>query len=444
MAERFAIISLGCAKNLVDSEAMVNEMLAAGYKATGDVRNADVVIVNTCAFIAPAREEARGVFAEVQRNAAPGAAVVVAGCYSQMVGERIKRLLPRVGAVLGTAYYGRVADAVEAVRAGERPVWVNEAGPDINVRRGPVRLTARHLAYLKIADGCSHKCTFCIIPGLRGPYRSRPPADVVAEAETLKDSGARELVLLAQDTSAYGTDGAGRSLAELIGELDNVGVPWVRVMYLHPARVDDGLLDAFASAEHILPYFDVPLQHASPKILKSMGRPAWKPEETLDRLAVIREKVPGAVLRTTFLVGFPGETWADFETLAGLVADARFEHLGAFEYSPEEGTPAAALPDRVPADVAAERYHKLMTLQQGIAEERNRRLVGSRINAIVDKIPPSGPAIARAWFQAPETDGVTYLTGISEDIKPGDIIEVKITGHDVYDLTAEPAERPDA
>jgi len=164
----------------------------------------------------------------------------------------------------------------------------------------------------------------------------------------------------------------------------------------------------------------------------------------LDRLAVIREKVPGAVLRTTFLVGFPGETWADFETLAGLVADARFEHLGAFEYSPEEGTPAAALPDRVPADVAAERYHKLMTLQQGIAEERNRRLVGSRINAIVDKIPPSGPAIARAWFQAPETDGVTYLTGISEDIKPGDIIEVKITGHDVYDLTAEPAERPDA
>ena len=444
MTERFAIISLGCAKNLVDSETMVNEMLAAGYKATGDVRTADVVIVNTCSFIAPAREEAHDVFAEVQRKAAPGTAVVVTGCYSQMAGERIKRLLPRVGAVLGTAYYGRITDAINAVRAGKRPVWVNEAGPDINVRRGPVRLTAPHLAYLKIADGCSHKCTFCVIPRLRGSYRSRPPTDIIAEAEVLKDTGARELVLLAQDTSAYGTDGASGSLAELIGELDNVGVPWVRVMYLYPARVDEELLDAFAAAERVLPYFDVPLQHASPKILKLMGRPAWKPEETLDRLAVIREKVPGAAVRTTFLVGFPGESWADFETLANFVATARFEHMGAFEYSPEERTPAAKLPDRVPPDVAAERYHKLMTLQQEIVEDRNRGLAGSCVDVIVDKIPLSGPAISRARFQAPETDGVTYLTGLSGNAKPGDIIKVKITGHDVYDLIAEPVGGPDA
>jgi ribosomal protein S12 methylthiotransferase len=444
MAERFAIISLGCAKNLVDSETMVNEMLAAGYKATGDVRTADVVIVNTCSFIAPAREEAHGVFAEVQRKAAPGVTVIVTGCYSQMAGERIKRLLPRVGAVLGTAYYGRITDAIKAVRAGERPVWVNEAGPDINVRRGPVRLTAPHLAYLKIADGCSHKCTFCVIPQLRGPYRSRPPTDIIAEAEDLKNTGARELVLLAQDTSAYGTDSASGSLAELIGELDNVDVPWVRVMYLHPARVDERLLDAFAAAKSVLPYFDIPLQHASPKTLKSMGRPAWKPEATLDRLAAIREKVPGAAVRTAFLVGFPGESWADFEALANFVADARFEHMGAFEYSPEEGTPAVRLPDRVPADVTAERYHKLMTLQQGIVEDRARRLVGSSVDVIIDKIPPSGPAIARARFQAPETDGVTYMTGLPENVKPGDIIKVKIIGHDVYDLVAEPAGGPDA
>jgi ribosomal protein S12 methylthiotransferase len=215
-------------------------------------------------------------------------------------------------------------------------------------------------------------------------------------------------------------------------------------MYLHPARVDEGLLDAFAEAERVLPYFDVPLQHASPKILKLMGRPAWKPEETLDRLAVIREKVPGAAIRTTFLVGFPDESWADFETLANFVADARFEHMGAFEYSPEEGTAAAKLPDRVPTDVTAERYHKLMTLQQEIVEDRNRGLAGSCVDVIVDKIPPSGPAIARARFQAPETDGVTYLTGLSENVKPGDIIKVKITGHDVYDLIAEPAGGPDA
>jgi len=443
MTERFAIISLGCAKNLVDSELMVNEMLSAGYKATGDVRTADIVIINTCSFIKPAREEAHGVFAEVQRKAAPGTAVIVTGCYSQMVGERIKRLFPRVGAILGTAYYGRIADAIKAVRAGERPVWVDEAGPDVNVRRGQVRLTAPHLAYLKIADGCSHKCTFCVIPRLRGPYRSRPSADIIAEAKALKDTGARELVLLAQDTSAYGS-GAGGSLAELLGELDGVGVPWVRVMYLHPARVDEGLLDAFAAAEHILPYFDVPLQHASPKILKSMGRPAWKPEEASEWLAAIRKRVPGAVVRTTFLVGFPGESWADFETLANFVADARFEHMGTFEYSPEEGTPAAGLPDRVPADVTAERHHKLMTLQQGIVEDRARNLIGSCADVIVDKIPPSGPAIARTRFQAPETDGVTYLTGLSENVKPGDIIEVNITGHEVYDIVAEPAEEPDA
>jgi ribosomal protein S12 methylthiotransferase len=444
MTERFAIISLGCAKNLVDSELMVNEMLSAGYKATGDVRTADVVIINTCSFIGPAREEAHGVFAEVQRNAAPGAAVVVAGCYSQMVGERIKRLLPRVGAVLGTAYYDRIADAIKAVRAGERPVWVDEAGPDVNVRRGPVRLTAPHFAYLKIADGCSHKCTFCVIPRLRGPYRSRPSADIIAEAKALKDAGVRELVILAQDTSAYGTDGPGGSLAELVGELDGVGVPWVRAMYLHPARVDERLIDAFAAAERVIPYFDVPLQHASPKILNSMGRPAWRPEETSEWLAAIREKVPGAAVRTTFLVGFPGETWADFETLANFVADARFEHMGVFEYSPEKGTPAVRLPDRVPADAVAERYHKLMTLQQGIVEDRARGLVGSRVDVIVDKIPPSGPAIARARFQAPETDGVTYLTGLPENVKPGDIIKVKITGHDVYDILAEPAGEPDA
>jgi ribosomal protein S12 methylthiotransferase len=444
MAERFAIISLGCAKNLVDSETMVNEMLTAGYKATGDVRNADVVIINTCSFVAPAREEAHEIFTEVGRKAAPGSAIVVAGCYSQMVGERIKRLLPRVSAVLGTAYYKYIVDALKAVRAGERPVWVNEAGPDINVRRGPFRLTAPHVAYIKIADGCSHKCTFCVIPRLRGPYRSRLVADIITEAKNLLETGARELVLLAQDTSAYGSDGTGASLSDLIAELDGLDVPWVRVMYLHPARVDDSLLDAFSAAERVLPYFDVPLQHASPKILKMMARPTWKPEETLERLANIREKVPGAVIRTTFLVGFPGETWADFETLANLVANARFNHMGAFEYSLEEGTPAARLPDRVPADVTAERYRRLMTLQQEIIADRNNGLIGNNVDVIMDKTAPSGPAVARAWFQAPETDGVTYVYGLSTDFKPGDIVNVKIAGHEVYDLTAEPEGESDA
>jgi ribosomal protein S12 methylthiotransferase len=314
----------------------------------------------------------------------------------------------------------------------------------VNVRRGPVRLTAPHSAYLKIADGCSHRCTFCVIPRLRGPYRSRPPADIIAEAGNLLETGARELVLLAQDTSAYGSDGTGASLPGLIAELDGVGVPWVRVMYLHPSGVDDGLLDAFSATKRVLPYFDLPLQHASPKILKLMGRPAWKPEETLDRLERIREKVPGAVIRTTFLVGFPGETWADFEALANLVADARFDHMGAFEYSLEEGTPAARLPDRVPADVTAERYRRLMTLQQEIIADRNNGLIGSNADVIIDKTAPSGPAVARAWFQAPETDGVTYVYGLSTDVRPGDIVKVKIMGHDIYDLTAETGGGSDA
>jgi ribosomal protein S12 methylthiotransferase len=435
MVERFAIISLGCAKNLVDSETMVNNMLAAGYRATADIRTADIVVINTCSFIAPAREEAHGVFTEVQREAAPGSAIIVAGCYSQMVGERIKRMIPRVGAVLGTAYYNRVVDAIAAVRAGERPVWVNEAGPDISARRGPVRLTAPHLAYMKIADGCSHGCTFCVIPRLRGHYRSRSKADIIAEANTLKDAGARELVLIAQDTSAYGNDSNGGSLAELMWELDGVGIPWVRVMYLHPARVNGELLDAFAVAERILPYFDIPLQHASPRVLKLMGRPVWKPEKTLEWLTRIREEVPHAAIRTTFLLGFPGETWADFEMLANLIAEARFDHLGAFEYSPEEGTPASRLPDRIPSDVTAERYHRLMTLQQEVVAERNRGLVGRYVDVIVDKITSSGQAVTRAWFQAPETDPLSYVLGLSEDTKPGDIVRVELTGFDGYDLT---------
>jgi ribosomal protein S12 methylthiotransferase len=215
-------------------------------------------------------------------------------------------------------------------------------------------------------------------------------------------------------------------------------------MYLHPARVDDSLLDAFSAAESVLPYFDVPLQHASPKILKMMGRPTCKPEETLERLAYIREKVPGAVIRTTFLVGFPGETWADFEMLANFVVNASFDHMGAFEYSLEEGTSAARLPDRVPADVAGERYHRLMTLQQEVVVDRHGNIAGSEVDVIIDRTFASGPAIGRAWFQAPETDAVTYVAGLSDGVKPGEIIKVKITGYDVYDFTAEPGGGLDA
>ncbi len=296
MKPSVAVISLGCAKNLVDAEAAVGALLADGYALTTDASGADVVLVNTCAFIGEARAEARQVISEVSREVDAGATLVVIGCFAQHEGERLRWEFPRIDAVRGVGPGAEVAAAVRAARAGKRSAAVGAPRPSLadDLVSRP-RLTAPHVSFVKVADGCDHPCTFCIIPRLRGPFRSRPADDVVREADEAAGRGVVELVLVAQDTSRYGEDRGERDgLARLLRRLGAVGVRWLRVLYLHPARVTDGLLETFATLPQLAEYFDLPLQHASPRLLAAMGRPATTPDETLAQLARIRAAVPGA------------------------------------------------------------------------------------------------------------------------------------------------------
>jgi len=441
VTRRLAVVSLGCAKNLVDTEAAVGALASRGYRLTPDEGAADVVLVNTCAFIGPARDEARVVLAELSARAAPGAVLAVMGCYAQLAAAALRRDFPRVDAVVGVAGPAAVAAAVEAARKGKRTTTVGSPRPALARLASRPRLTARHVSFVKIADGCDHPCSFCVIPRLRGPFRSRPADAILREAEAARAGGAVELVLLAQDTSRYGEDrGVRDGLAKLLRRLGGVGVPWLRVLYLHPARVTDELLAAFADVKSVVKYFDLPLQHVAPRILAAMGRPAWTPNETMAFLDNIRGAVPGAALRTSFVVGFPGETRADFDGLLEFAAAARFDHLGAFEFSAEEGTPAAALPRRVAARVARERRAELMLAQQGVVAARYRDLRGARYRVLVDAVADDGWATGRTYFQAPEADAATRLAP-GRRYRPGTFVAAEVVGHEGYELVAKPVAR---
>ncbi len=434
---KLAVISLGCAKNLVDTERAVAALLASGLEMGEGPEEADVILINTCSFIGPAREEAEEVFAEIEQVASPDAKVIVAGCYAQMMGKRIFELFPRADALLGTGHYKRAAEALEAIERGEKPVWTGDAGVGLSDNYDRTLLTAPHFAYLKIADGCDHKCTFCVIPRLRGPYLSRRIADIADEAKTLADIGVVELNLLAQDTTDYGQDLPGKpTLADLLNELEGCGAQWIRVNYMHPDHLDDGLIDCIASSKAVLPYFDIPLQHASPRILKAMGRTPNQPEAVAEQFAQIREAIPDATLRTTFIVGFPGETDEDFARLVELIETVHFDYAGIFEYSDEEGTPASRLPDKVDPNLAGERADFLNGVQSAIATERNRERKGTRDEFVVDMLL-EGAAVGRIRSQAPEVDPYTYAYDCPDDIEPGDIVPVEITSFQGYELMAE-------
>jgi ribosomal protein S12 methylthiotransferase len=434
-----AVINLGCAKNLVDAEVAVGELRRVGYELTLDEENADVVVVNTCAFVAAAREEAREVVADVAARLRKEAILAITGCFPQLAAGALAAEFERANVVLGVNAAGELAEAVERARAGERVVRVEAPRPPLADIGARPRLTASHVSFLKIAEGCDHPCSFCTIPHLRGRYRSRDADDVVREAEIAAERGVAELVLLAQDTSRYGEDTGGPDLAALLRRLASVGVPWLRVLYLHPARLSDELLDAFAETEAVVNYFDVPLQHAVPRLLEAMGRPAWPPEEALARLDAIRERVPGAALRTTFITGFPGETDDDVETLAEFIRAARFDHVGVFEFSAEEETPAAALADRPSAEAAAERRELLMLTQQEVVAARYRELEGRTFDVLVDRVLEEGVAAGRTYFQGPETDPVTLILEAG-DLGPGRFVRAEIVGHEGYELIARQAE----
>jgi ribosomal protein S12 methylthiotransferase len=440
MTGKLAVISLGCAKNLVDAEAAVGALVAAGYELTAEEEEADVILVNTCAFIGPAREEARAVLAEVSEQLRPEAVLAVTGCFPQLAAEELASEFARADVILGVNAAAEVAEAVGEARSGGRVIRVEPPRPPLAGLAERPRLTLPHASFLKIAEGCDHPCSFCTVPRLRGRYRSRPPADVLREAELAAARDVAELTLLAQDTSRYGADlQEDTNLAALLRDLASVGVPWIRVLYLHPERLTDELAATFAELPTVVNYFDVPLQHASPRLLEAMGRPAWTPEDTLARLARVREIVPGAAFRTSLLVGFPGETEADVNLLADFLTEARLDHVGVFTFSPEEGTPAAALPERPPPAEAEGRRESLMLLQQEIVAARYQELVGARYEVLVDRVAPEGPAVGRTYFQGPEGDPVTIVAAAG-DVRPGQFVAAELTGNDGYELLARRAE----
>jgi ribosomal protein S12 methylthiotransferase len=437
--------SLGCPKNLLDTEVMLGTLASSGYALAERLEDADVAVGNTCAFIESAREESvKAILAVAERRESGQLrALVVTGCMPQRYGAELAKELPEVDAFLGTGAFPEIARALDAALAGEgRGVYVEAGRTHLYDDASPRLLTGPgHTAYVKIAEGCDRVCSFCAIPVTRGRFQSRQLASLVAEAEALAAAGVREINLVAQDSTSWGKDlepvpGRGRPrLDELLRALDAVeGLDWIRLLYVYPSAVTDELIDAFAGAKRVLPYVDVPLQHGSDRMLERMRR-GTSAERQRRLVAKLRERIPGVTRRTTVLVGFPGASDADFEELLGFVADSRFDRLGIFRYSDEEGTAAYDLDGKVPRRVARERYQRLAKLQAGIQAEKLGALVGSEATVLVDHAIGSGRGRARLSSQAPEIDGVVFLQGAAQ---PGALVRARITGvKGGVDLAAE-------
>ena len=430
--------SLGCPKNTVDSELMLGSLALGGYAIAERLEDADVAVINTCSFIESAREESIEVILDVADRKERGElkALVVAGCLPQRYGRELAKELPEVDAFVGTGDFPKLVQILERALSGrERGVYVDAGRTHLYDDSEPrLLIGGTHSAYLKIAEGCDRVCTFCAIPAIRGKFQSRAPESVLREARALVEGGALELILISQDTNSYGKDLPGRPrLAELVESLDSVGAEWVRLLYLYPSAVEERLIDAIAAAKHVLPYLDIPLQHASDSVLRAMRRgvTAERHRRLLDRL---RERIPGAILRTTFIVGFPGETDADFAELCEFVREQRFDRLGVFRYSDEEGTGAYELGPKVAREVARQRHDELLEIQRGIMAESLNALVGDQVDVLVDRATP-GLGVARLWTQAPEIDGQVLVRG---DVAAGTLARVRLTGVSGPDFEAVP------
>jgi ribosomal protein S12 methylthiotransferase len=456
---KVGIISLGCPKNLVDTEVLLGRV-AADHMVCGDPLDADVVIVNTCGFIDQAREESLEVIAEVARWKAEGKiqGMVVAGCLAQRWGERIRDEAPNVDAVVGMAEYGQISDVLGKVLTSRGPApydgpgaapapWRTLVAEDpsypVPTQTGRLRVTPRHYAYLQVSEGCDNACTFCSIPLFRGLFRSKPREAVLAEARELIAAGARELNIISQDTTDWGKDLPGSGgLGSLLRDVSALGPDWIRLLYAYPGHVDDALITALRELENVVPYLDIPVQHIASPLLKRMGRRHTR-SQTHELLQRLREEVPGLVLRTTFIVGFPGETEEHFAELCEFVEQFRFERLGAFPYSHEPDTPAGErFEDDVPAQVKAERVERLMLLQQPIAFAHAQAQVGRTLDVLLDHQVAApigeGEAAEAAWigrsaYDAPEIDPFVRIEGKLE-ASSGDLVRVQIVGTDEYDL----------
>lgn len=434
----YAFVSLGCPKNLVDSEKMLGTLSLDGYSLVSEPDGADFVIVNTCGFIESSRAESRAVIQEMLdlKKAGRTKGVIVAGCLPERLGGRLLDEMPDIDHIVGVFARDeitRVADRLLGQQIEQRMLFRPAPIRALN-DQARLRITPRHLAYLKISEGCDRTCTFCSIPKMRGKHVTKPIEMVVAEAQELIADGVRELILVAQDTTYYGLDLYGRvRLAELLQQLDQLdGLNWIRLMYLYPIHFTDELIDTIAGGRHILPYLDLPLQHINDAVLKRMQRRVNR-QQTVELVQKLRDRIPNLVLRTTFITGFPGETDEQFSELKDFVTDARFERMGVFTYSLEPGTPAEKLSEHVPEEVKARRRDELMELQQQIAFEYAESLIGYEFDVIIDSAADQpGLFIGRTFADAPEIDGVVYVEG--EAIEPGQIVPVQIAARQDYDL----------
>lgn len=437
---RVAFVTLGCPKNQVDSEVMLGRLHRAGFVTTPHVEEADVAVVNTCAFLSAAVSEGIDTILGVAKLKAERLkGLVVAGCMPQRYSGELLQEIPEVDAIVGTGEVDQIVEVCRGVLAekGVRHNFVGDANHSYSDPSVRVLSTPRHSPYLQISQGCSNTCTFCIIPALRGPGRSRSLDEVMAEARQLVTAGARELVLIGQDTTAWGLDTEGRlllgDLFRRLDELEGDGLRWVRVMYTNPLFWDEALIDAFAASRTACPYVDMPIQHSETGLLERMGR-GYTREHCRWLVRRLREAVPPVALRTSIIVGFPGETDADFDACLEFLEEARFDRLVAFPYFPEEGTAAFRLDGRVPDDVQQARVQRLLDRQTRISREKNRALVGQTVDVLVDR-PAAGdkPAVGRSHREAPEVDGVIRITGPVPGA--GSFVQVRITGANAYDLS---------
>lgn len=434
-----AFVTLGCPKNTVDSEAMLGLFVRDGFRTVGDPAEADIAVVNTCAFLQSAVAESRDAVAQVAalKHAGNLRGLIVTGCLAQRQGASLLTDFPEVDAVLGTGQWKEVVRAARHVLEGrpDRAAWTDDPSGALDGAVPRALSTPRHLAYLKISEGCDHRCTFCIIPRLRGDQRSRKVADLVAEAERLAAQGVRELVLIGQDTTGYGTDLPDRpTLADLLTALDRIeGLTWIRVQYTYPRLWSDRLIETWAGARRVVPYVDMPLQHIAQDMLRTMAR-AMTETQTRELVSRIKQGIPGVSFRTNFIVGFPGEDQSHFDTLCRYVEEEGFDHLVVFNYEPEPETPSATMDRQVAKRSKASRRSKLLALQQRLSKERLARRIGERIEVMIDGPAGRGQWAARTAGQAYEVDGGVVVEG--EDLTPGEKIPVRVTGASAYDLFA--------
>ena len=433
---KIGFIGLGCEKNTVNTEKMMASCRNAGYTLVSDLDDTQVAVINTCGFIESAKQEALETIFEVAQLKAEGKVekIIVAGCLSERYQQEIAEELPEVDGFLGVGSFPRITDAVEEVLAGKRVAWF-DSHETLQLEGDRIRTTPSYTAYIKIADGCNNRCTYCCIPAIRGPFRSRPMETILEEARTCVAEGAKELILIAQDTTNYGIDLYGkRSLSALIKELTKIkGLCWLRLLYLYPDKIDEELIDLFATEEKLIPYIEMPIQHSVGSVLKRMNRKGDE-KQLLSLLENLRAQVPDVTLRTTLIVGFPGETEEEFDALCRFVRKAQFDKLGVFCYSKEEGTPAYEMPDQIEDEVKEKRREIIETVQTDVVEAKQAAMIGKTLTVLVEGYDRFGECwYGRSVREAPDIDGKIFFTAQSS-VSPGDLVRVEIEEMMDYDL----------